>query len=422
MTVSKSRHLVLSIFFLLIAIVPVYWLVREKQTGRSSIPEDRKLVDFPELDFKSFVKALKLTAVGNYTEAGNTFFGQFVNRSYQRKFENAASDQFPLRFPGIVMVKAVERAQIALAYAPLSDPAVPTDMVSGLYIIRDGSQILSNPVKYDEESQRMIDEKIIFYEKLMAKNPGIRFYAYYIERIEYSSYHPLNFLFPNADQGRNYSYFKENAPEDLKLGTLPFKDLADYTIYNYRSDHHWNIRGALRGYDDIYQMLASGYPEISPPLSQHKIRKFSEIQFYGSFAGRTLYPVKPDVFEVADLDLPPFRVFVDDKEIKPEFTARYFAGSYPRARYAHHYNYFSTGIPGEVYEYVFDNSSDRDLLIIGNSFKWPIYPLLAYHYHRTYSVNPLEHANFQVSRFLTEHPVDDVLFLGDADLVFLPIK
>jgi len=245
MRVSYSRHLALSVFFLLLLAVPVYWLVREKQTGRSSIPEDRKLADFPALAFQPFVKALKLTAVGNFKLAGETFFDQFFNRSYQRKFESAASDQFPLRFPGIVIVKAVERAQVALVYAPLRDPAIPTDMVSGLYIMRDGSQIFSNPVKHDEESIGLMDEKVAFYKKTMSRNPGVNFYAFYIERIEYSAYHPLNAYFSNADGGRNFEYFKRNLPKGLTLTSLAFKDFADYKQNNYRSDHHWNIRGAL---------------------------------------------------------------------------------------------------------------------------------------------------------------------------------
>lgn len=422
MRVSLSRQLALSIFFLLLLAVPVYWLGREKQTGRSSIPEDRKLADFPALAFQPFVKALKLTAVGNFKLAGETFFDQFFNKSYQRKVESAASDQFPLRFPGIVMVKAVERAQVALAYAPLRDPAIPTDMVSGLYIMRDGSQIFSNPVRYDEDTMGLVDEKVAFYKKTMSRNPGANFYAFYIERLEYSDYHPLNAHFSNADGGRNFEYFKKNLPKGLTLTSLAFNDFENYKQNNYRSDHHWNIRGALAGYDIVYEMLAKGYPGITPRLEHDRIITFEDILFAGSYAGRTLNPVEPEVFEVADVDLPPYRVFIDGKEVTVDSKERYAAGNYPRAKYAHHYNYFGTGRPGTVYEYVFENGSNRDLLIVGNSFKWPIYPLLASHYHHTYTVNLLEHENFQLNKFLKEHPVQDVLFFGDADAVFLPLN
>lgn len=417
-----SRHLTLSVFFLLLLAVPAYWLVREKQTGRSSIPEDRKLADFPVLDTKAFAKAFRLAGAGRVKEAGATFYEQFDKRSFQRKFESAASDQFPLRFPGIAMVKAVERAQVALAYAPLRDPAIPTDMVSGLYIMRDGSQIFSNPVKYDEETIDLMDGKIAFYKKTISRNPGVNFYAFYIERIEYSAYHPLNAYFPNADGGRNFEYFKANLPAGLTLTSLNFKDFEDYKRNNYRSDHHWNIRGALAGYDIVYEMLAKGYPGISPKLEHDRIITYGDILFAGSFAGRTLNPVEADVFEVADVDLPPYRVFIDGKEVTMDSKEKYAAGKYPRAKYAHHYNYFGTGRPGTVYEYVFENGSDRDLLIVGNSYKWPIYAMLASHYHRTYTVNLLEHENFQLNKFLKEHPVQDVLFFGDPDAVFLPIN
>lgn len=416
------RSLVLSVFFLLLLAVPVYWLVIGRQTDKKSLAEDRRLDAFPLLELNDFSRALKLSAVGNFKEAGETFFNQFINRSFQRKYEGAASDQFPLRFPGIVTVKAVERAQIWLAYALLPDRVIPTDMVSNLYVMRDGSMMLSSPFPYNEESRRLIDDKISFYKKLIAKNPDLHFYAFYAERLENAPYNPLNNTFPGSDGGRNYEYFQAHLPAGLTLSTLSFKDFDEYKQDNYRSDHHWNIYGALRAYAIIYDMLAEGFPQISEHLDTSRTYTFPDIGFSGSFAGRTLYPIQPDEFSVAYVDLPPYQVFIDGSEVKVDAEERYAAGNYRRARYAHHYNnYFGTGRPGTLYEYIFDNNSPRNLLIIGNSFKWPIYPLLAYHYHQTWTVNLLEHENFQVNKFLQEHQVDDVLILGDADAVFLPI-
>jgi hypothetical protein len=41
---------------------------------------------------------------------------QFIDRFFQKGFEAAASDQFPLRLPLILVARAMDRKMIELAY------------------------------------------------------------------------------------------------------------------------------------------------------------------------------------------------------------------------------------------------------------------------------------------------------------------
>ena len=417
MNLLKTNHFVRIIFFVIIISVPVFWLLTGGNYGKTSQIEDRELSAFPRLSYSSFKIAVKSAIQGQPGNANKIFFNQFTNRKFQQKVENAASDQFPLRMLGIQAAKAFERAQIALVYSLLPDPAIPTDMKSSLYVIRDGSLLFSKPTQLTQSSFKIIDDRINSYKELIKDHPDIHFYAYYLERITNASYHPLLQYFPGSDQGQRLKYFEENKPAGLILGKMTFTGLEDYKKYNYRTDHHWNIYGALRAYDDIYSMLAKNYPGISPPVNHAEIRKFQDIQFLGSEARQSLYPIRPDDFEVPILDLQSHIVYEDGK-ITADYCKNYLEGVYSHSKYTNHFGMCFGYESQALVEYVFDNGSDRNLLIIGDSFTKPIHPLLASHYKHTYRIDLRAYDNFSFSDFIKQNPVDDVIFIGDCPVIF----
>ncbi len=66
------------------------------------------------------------------------------------------------------------------------------------------------------------------------------------------------------------------------------------------------------------------------------------------------------------------------------------------------------------HEYIFENGTDRNLLIIGDSYVNSIEMLLASHYHHTYvaDIRNFPDNTLSLSDFLADNPVDDILFLG----------
>jgi hypothetical protein len=413
----KIFNLTLLLFFLALFSVPVFWIIRGENPQKRSIIEGRELVQFSFND-RGFLPALKSLLQGHPAAARTVFFEQFFNRIFQQDLEKAASDQFPLRIQAIQISKFIDRQIINLAYGFLTDPAIPTDMQSGLYIMRDKSQIFFGPAIFDESQTQMIDARIENYASLINSYPNINFYAYYFERLEYSKYHPLNPYFSEADAGRSFLYFEENIPSDLNLGKMMFASFEDHAKYFYRTDHHWNINGILRAYYGIHNLLAENYPEISSPIIIDGFYTFQDIEFLGSLARKSLYPIRADKFTVALYNLPPFKILENGQEIIYNQSDQYLAGNYSTAPYTSHYiEYF--GYDAALLEYVFENESDRNLLLIGNSFDNPLQPLLAYHYHHTYSVDLRFYEDFSLSDFLSQYDVDDILIVGSSDVVCL---
>jgi len=402
--------------FTILVSVPLFWIFLEENVSVISRIENRSLVAFPSLTFRDFKTAVKRILQARPEEANQLFFGQFLDRSFQQNIEKAASDQFPVRLDLINIAKWVDREVISLAYSFLSDPAIPADRTTGFFVMRDKSLLIMGPVRFTQDTRMVIDERIENYAALIEKYPEINFYVYNIQLLQASEYYPMNPYFSDADQGQGLEYFENNMPDGLFLGKMTLSSMEDYVYHFYRTDHHWNIYGILRGYNEIHDLLARNYSDMTPALIPERYVTFPDIQFTGSLARKSFYYLSEE-FEVAEFDFPPFVIVEDGKEITQNHFAAYLRGDYQTTPYLNQYGMFY-GSDKALLDYVSENGSERNLLIIGSSFANPLEPLLASHYFHTYSVDLRHYTDFSFSQFISEHPVDDVLILGDNPVSF----
>lgn len=411
----KIYNLSLILFFLVLFSVPVYWVIpKESNQQALSLIEARSLEEFSntggnlETEVTEVIRKEPKNAIEKIFDR---YVGQFLNRSLQTVIEKSASDGFPQRLSAISLSKAIDRVIINLVYGNFRDPAIPADMQSGLYVMRDKSFIIREPSKYDESIRKIIDDRIENYKLIISEHPNIDFFLFYYEQLEFSAYHPLNQFFKDSDRGQSFLYFEKNIPPGFIFGKKLLSSYEEHTKYYYRTDHHWNIHGALLAYDGIYELLAQNYPEISLPLKHDDLITFPGIEFLGAFARKTLYPIRAEKFEVLRFELPPYKIFVNGQESAYNKSIQYLAGNYSTVPYTNHYGeYF--GEPEALVEYVVDNNSNRNLLIIGNSCSRPLQPMLAYHYHHTYNIDLREYKDFSLSKFLSNYQVDDILILA----------
>jgi hypothetical protein len=132
-----------------------------------------------------------------------------------------------------------------------------------------------------------------------------------------------------------------------------------------------------------------------------------------------MYPFKPEKFEIARVDLPNYYILERDYKILYNESAEYNAGIFDNDPYVSHYaEYFGTN--KDFVTYHFDNGATKNLLLIGTSYKIPLQPWIASHYHESYFVNPLQYKNFSLARFMRDHKVDDIIILTDMDEILDP--
>ncbi len=410
----KQPTLVLFIFLLIIFIVPVYWVICGNCLPEFSIMENRKLKRFSiaGLGFKTVIQEL---LNGNYSTAKDLLGNVVVERYLPLQIEGAASDQFPFRTNLIKFNKGMDRKIINLTYLLQDDPAIPTDMQSGYCVMRDRSAIIAMPAINNDTTRAEIDKRLKNYEWIISEYPNINFYAFYIEQLQYSPLHPLNQYFINSDRGQSLDYFIQRKPDQLVLETFRANSLEDYWMKFYKTDHHWNVHGVLLAYEMLVKLFEVNNPAISGRVNDIKIIGFPNVEFLGSYAKITSYPIDAESFN-GFVNQASYKVIKEGQEFIYGNRNKYLDGIYSTDKYANHYgDYF--GYDFAYLEFIFEEKNEHNLLIIGDSFDNAILPLIASHYDHTYSVDLRHNLDFSLEKFLSNHSVDDILIIGTYSTV-----
>lgn len=284
---------------------------------------------------------------------------------------------------------------------------------SKYYLLIDEHVYIQAPVLLTDSLIQIIDRRIENYAELIGLFPNQNFYVFYLERMAFAPYNPLAPSFPEADNGRSFQYFLKNKPEKLEVAYMLLENLEQHKELFFRTDHHWNIRGAWKAYEIIYEMLSGSNPEIGPKLELFEFVSLKDVVFCGSYARRTLHPCVPEQFEYARTNLPDHQTWVDGEQKAYGSAQKYFDGDFEREEYTNHYAEFF-GYTTALVEYRFENASNRNLLIIGGSYNRAMQMYVASHYRNTFVVDPREYEGFSMGEFFQSHKIDDVLILGDV--------
>ena len=404
-------------FFLIILSVPVYWLTRGQTNPQVSLIEGRVL-ELPEKSYPTLKVALDFIKQGHPEKAAALVWDLFTGGSLQKKFDSAATDQFPVRMPLIQFSKSVDRKIINFSYSFSEGAVIPADMISDIYYDRDHEALFYPPESFDESSYTKIDQKIANYSEIASRYPELNVCILFHETLSYSQANPLNEYFPNSDRGQSYTYFKENLGNQTNLGEmlLPSMDtqLADY----YRTDHHWKTEGILKAYDVAYDLISENFTDISEKLVISDPVALPNVEFLGTLARKSLYPVRGDEFTIFDADFPECKVFDNGVEGKYDYRNDYLAGNYALDPYTDYYGEFF-GTQKGLLEYTCENDANRNILLIGDSYARPLVALIASHYSHTYFVDLRQNQDFSLSNFLSNHSISDLLIIGDNEVAFL---
>ena len=417
---KKFLQYLLVIFFLLLLVIPIHWLL-SGDTSEVSTAEARTMVALAPAENPNLQRAISLFREGNITEAAEILLNLYTSRSFIEKFERATSDQFPLRMEMIQFSRAFDRFVINISYALTQDKVIPADMTNDIYYDKVDNQLLHPLTLFNQTTKENIDTRIQNYTELIQENPELNFYLYYHQLLENSDFHPINIHFSEADRGQSFRYFEGQMPDALNYEKFLLTGMEDHLKYYYRTDHHWNVYGVLRAYDEIYELLRKGYPEISPKLENEGIMAFPEIDFLGRMARITFFPIDGDDFAVELIDIPEHQIIKSGQELEEHSRQIYYEGNYSTIPYINHFNEFY-GKVTDLIEYSFDNNSDRNLLMIGSSYRIALDPLLASHYNKTYCIDLRYNTDFSLSEFLEDHKVDDILIIGDNTVAFDDIE
>ena len=228
--------------------------------------------------------------------------------------------------------------------------------------IKDDYYILKSQYNEDE-LQKRIDNEIRFYNYLDKED--IDLYIYLPNRYEFNHSSYLD----TKDMNSFITYFKNNLNKGIKIGELDSSD--GYYNYFYKTDQHWNGYGALKGYKDIMSMM-------NMKSYNYEVKKLDGIKIRGSIAK-----------SAGDNSITEDFYYIDSKmDCNVNIDGRFKPMSVENNKdpFYDYYVAFYYGMYGEV-SYNCSNSSNENLLIIGDSYSWSIDYLLAKHFNNTYLIS-----------------------------------
>lgn len=333
-------------------------------------------------------------------------FNSYIDGTYQKKLENAMSDQFiggesiKLKLKGLLKFfdyNNIDKSICKGRYVNLNS----------YYSFDCDDSLLSGYETINKETLERINNRIEVYNKL---NNYIDVYYYFIST-------PTIYNFEKKEYSIDLpKLLEENLRGNYKLSSLIFNCYEDYAKYFYKTDHHWNHIGTQKAYEDIISMIRPRDKALDPIEEI----EFTDTIFYGSAARISQIFDFKENFKVYKYDYPDMKITNDKEHGTYGIYDEYYNGNISKDKLANHYGIFYGGDSGEV---IFEaNKSKYNLLILGSSFTNSVNRLIASHFNKTYDVDlrhyeRLTNESFDIKEYIDKNDIDKVLIIMDYNFL-----
>lgn len=329
----------------------------------------------------------------------------YLNADFQKDVESYCRDNFPAREMVLLTNASIERSLVELSAKGFGYGLYPTFYGSRYYFSVPDGALFPIPSKQSENHARKLQNLAKSYSTISDAHPEIRFVSFVPDRGLTSDANPLFDVITNAE-GR--AFIDENYSSRLSGSVIScedvYSDTEEYLNFFSKADHHWNIKGAYRGYGTIARALGNDV------LPEGECSAYYDC--YGSYARGGLSVEVADTMMDMSLPYPEYSVYVSGEVVEPNKREAYIGKELEegKAKFDAYGQFFGSGIARKVYVNASCPEADN-LLVIGDSFSTPCIPMLASTYHKTFVLDPRKYKG-TLSDFLNENPVKDVILIG----------
>ncbi len=379
---TKADKIVSYIFLaMILLIISIFWVSLFKEPKKSSIVENRNLIQYPYFDLQSFLQ-------GNFQQTLENAMGDQVLASGTIKLKYKTYHALVNN----TQLKIIKRLHPNICYNYLAAG-------SGFFTYNCGDYLVNKPMDLQDLNSGLN----LFYDNYNSFFDLDEMYFYFV-----TSSDTMDFDNPS----KNDEYYQLFLDKFKNIDRLKIDSYDTFTNYFYKTDHHWNHRGSYQAYLDLLKLL-----KINEPFHKPVSEETFDVNFIGSAGRANLGFSSKEPFKVYKFDLPMHKTFVNGKETTYGNQENYFKGNYSREKYVGHYGAFYGWDYGEVI-YDYNNDKKENLLIISSSFSNSINQLLASHFNKTYIIDLRYYFNvnneyFSPDDYIKKHKISTVLFLAN---------
>ncbi len=329
----------------------------------------------------------------------------WLDKSFQDQTEAALNDQIP---GAQRMKKAYQHINNILKYQTLQTiyRMNPNQKIvySG-HPIYHGKYIAYKPNQKDD-AYAALEAKTQSLNHTVDTHPDIDFYLYYIEK-------DTDMNFDTGEPLLGYEYLKDrlNIPQ-ANMAKFSINSLDEFETYFYQTDHHWNFKGSYLAYQQVLSLFTD--EKALAPLEQRVLSDSFSGSKSSMLGAKGLFQ---EPFEAYRFAYPPMSITINGEKADDYGNQEAFWNK--ENKEAISYGAFYGGDDGEII-FQNDQSDERNILIVGESYDNAILKLLASHFHHTYSID-LRHyertmgKKFDFDSYVKEHDIDSVLLIGNVD-------
>lgn len=243
----------------------------------------------------------------------------------------------------------------------------------------------------DEYYETRYNEQVEFFNNINAEN----LYIYGIPDYEMTPMYENNKV-------EYIKRFKKDLNDNISFDYLKNNTIKDYLDNMYKTDHHWTANGAIKGYKDIMNLMGK---DSLVSLQTYQVSNRKMIGSYGKQAFlENTYDYLYDINVHLNYD-----VNVKDSKFKP----RKIDNTRTYAFYDEYIAFYNGQYDEIIYDY--HNSEEENLLIVCDSFAWPIDYLIASSFNKTFVINirygDFKNNNFDLTNYVKDNDIDKVLFI-----------
>lgn len=334
----------------------------------------------------------------------------FESGEYQDDFEQFVDDSVPGHDAALLANAALQQCAITIANIPFGFDARPTFYGSDYVYMASIGAIWGMPE--DAPSEEEMADWAEACSEVIETDSGIDWVFYLCDGTAVTAANPVLSL-TSADAS-GYSYLEDGfldlLPESCTIVDGSYTSTEEYVEDHFLTDHHWNIRGALRAYDSVIEALGK------EPVEFGEVYVAYEGPFWGSYARRGLSILgEGDVILDVEYERSSLRVTVDGVEQYASYLDESFAADYTSytksSMFADCYGSYFHGDPGLIEIENLDVQNGESLLIIGDSYTNCMERFFAESYQYVYIIDPRNYEEGTIQEFLDGHDIDDGVFI-----------
>lgn len=334
----------------------------------------------------------------------------FASGEFQKAAEDAVGNCVPLKATALLTNAAVQRGAIQASNALFGWECYPAFFGSAIVEMPSEGRLLETAEKATDSVRDTIGRVRDSLDAFGKRHPDQRVFVYLGPDSMNVEGSPTAKLISDPLTYESVEDLFEERDGSFQWigGSVTFDEFSQG--WNV-SDHHWNIQGAFQAYGRMVAALGFGDDVLVP----ESLVTYDDPPFRGTFARRGLETAYEDhISDYEFTDFPKLSVTIDGAEGSMDSLVHhknYERGTWgPNAFTSRYAEYFHTdyGLITLVNE---ETDTDRDLLIVADSYSNCMERFLAVHYRTTYVLDP-RHDRETLDEFLADHgDVSDIIFI-----------